>query len=114
MIHGLLLDVKADELVATLRVRIAHHESKAKACEIELRKHARRGQVLQDDHDGPVRNASESPVQKLARKKREHAERAAALTFVRDPVVGGETYRLCESDLRLAELVPDRFSKWRW
>lgn len=115
MIHGLLLDVKADELIARLRVRVAHHESKAKAYELQLRKQAKASQTLEEDHDGGLRlSAPESPVQKLARKKREHAERAVALKFVRDHVVRGEVYRLGESDLRLAELVPDRFSKWRW
>src|SRR5438105_3177353 len=99
MIHGLWLDVKADELIARLQVRIAHHESKAKAHELQLRKRAKTGRMLkEDDEREPCLSVPESPLQRLTRKKREHAERAVAFTFMRNHVVPGEVYRLGESD----------------
>jgi len=112
MIHGLKVDVKAEELVVRLGARIQHHESKAKLCGTQLRK--RKG-TPRGKNDGDVERRfgeQESPVQKLARKKRGHEDRAAALTFVRDHVVPGEVYRLDEGDLRLADLVPEGFTRW--
>ncbi len=112
MIHGLLIDVKAEELVELLRKRVVHHESSAKACEVALRKQPKRRHPPEDD--GVASSVAESPVQRLARRKREHAERATALAFVRDHLVQGETYRLSDRDLRLADLVPERFSMFAW
>lgn len=113
MIYGLKLDVKAKELMALLHGRIEHHESKIKSYETQPRRGTTRKPVREDDADVSKRYGDrESPKQRIARKKREHEERAALLKFVRDHVVPGEVYRLDESDLRLTEVMPERIGRW--
>jgi hypothetical protein len=45
----------------------------------------------------------------LRRRAQRERERAEALTFMRNHVVRGETYRLTADDLRTLELLPDRY-----
>lgn len=58
---------------------------------------------------------SKAQAHKQVRRKREHEELAAALTFVRDHLVPDETYRLDDGDLHLLDLVHEGFTRWpRW
>ena len=106
MIQGLRLDVPAEELMERLEGRIAHHRSRAASYEAQLGKLAK-VETDADDEDDPIRALRHgSPRDGLERKLREHRDRAAFLTFLREHVVPKETYRLDESDLRTLEIVP--------
>lgn len=103
MIDGLKLDVTADEIVKLLDERINEHVEGADADESNAQKFLR----SDDDDDGC---GDEAPVStRLRRRAQRERERADALTFMRNHVVRGETYRLTAEDLRILELLPDRY-----
>ena len=103
MIDGLKLDVTADEIVKLLDERINEHVAGADADESNAQKLAR----TEDDDDCCE---DETPVStRLRRRAQRERERADALTFMRNHVVRGETYRLTAEDLRILELLPDRY-----
>lgn len=112
MIQGLQLDVRAEELIERLDARIAHHRSRAASYEAQLDKLAE-VQADPEEADDPIRALRHgSPREGLDRKFREHRDRAAFLTFLREHIVSGEIYRLEESDLRTLEIVPGHTSLW--
>ena len=111
MIFGLKIDIRAEELVELLAARAQYHESRAQDYDALLREPEDESsdrdsvQEFGDPGGEPTRPS-------LARRQREHAERAQALRFLREHVVAGEVYRLDESDLRRIDLVPSEFTRW--
>jgi hypothetical protein len=112
MIEGLKLDIRADELMQRLDSRIAHHRAKADAYDSQLLKLGEIEPSLEDDDVMGALRGRESPRASLERKRHEHLERVEVLTFLREHIVNTEVYRLDEQDLRMAELLPDRFNRW--
>ena len=111
MIEGLKLDVKAEELIQRPEERIAHHRSKAESYGLQLEKLGEIQPIVEEEEDVlSLTRGRESPRITLERKVKEHSDRAAILKFLRDHVVPGEVYRLSEHDLRLAEILPDRYA----
>lgn len=113
MIQGFQVDVHSAELVERLDGRIAHHRSRAASYEAQLGRLAE-VQTDADDEDDPVRAFRQggSPREGLERKFREHRDRVAFLSFLREHVVPTETYRLDEGDLRTLEIVPGHLGGW--
>ena len=112
MIQGLQLDISAEELIERLDARIAHHRSRAAFYEAQLGKLAE-VETAADDEDDPIQSLRHgSPRDGLERKLRDHRDRAAFLTFLRDHIVPKETYRLEERDLRTLEIVPSHLGGW--
>lgn len=110
MIEGLKLDIKAEELIQRLEERIAHHRSKAESYGLQLEKLGEIQPIEEEEDILSLSRGRESPRITLERKLKEHMDRAAILKFLRDHVVQGEVYRLSEHDLRLAEILPDRYT----
>lgn len=99
MIDGLRLDISADELVKLLEERINDHAERAR----EDDENARR-------LDGTRRAADEDEWEddqgaRLRRRAQVERDRAGALTFMRNHVIRGETYRLSENDLHTLEIL---------
>jgi len=103
MIDGLRLDVTADEIVKLLDERINEHVEGADTDESNAEKLSR---TEDDDDDGMDEVTVSTRLRRRAQRERERAE---ALTFMRNHVVRGETYRLTADDLRTLELLPDRY-----
>ncbi len=110
MIEGLKLDVKAEELVRSLAERIRYHRSKAESYSAQIDKLGEVASIGEEEEEDVIAftRGHESPRTSLERKVKEHVERAAILTFLRDHLVPGEVYRLSEQDLRMAEILPGR------
>ena len=106
MIHGLKLDVPAEELVTRLDERIARHRAKVDAYQAQLHRLGEIGPDPEDDDPVAELRGRGSPRSGLERKRQEHLERVELLTFLRQHLVTAETYRLSEEDLRFAELLP--------
>jgi len=102
MIDGLRLDVTADEIVKLLDERINEHVEGADTDESNAEKLSRT-----DDDDDDMDEVAVST--RLRRRAQRGRERAEALTFMRNHLVRGETYRLTAEDLRALELLPDRY-----
>jgi len=110
MIEGLKLDIGAEELVQRLQERITYHRSKAESYGAQLEKLGEIQTPGEDEEDiVSLTRGRESPRLTIERKVKEHLDRAAILTFLRDHIVPGEVYRLNEHDLRMAEILPDRY-----
>jgi hypothetical protein len=95
MVEGLTVRMTSEELSEKLEERIAWHEASASDYEQELRMPAR------------AREDQDIPEHILAHELREHRERIAVLTLLRDHLLPDEIYLLSEPDLRLADLVPE-------
>ena len=100
MIDGLRLDINADELVKLLDERISDHSENARTDD----ENARRFETTRrtDDPD----EWDDSQGARLRRRAQNERDSADALTFMRNHLVRGETYRLTEPDLRLLEIIP--------
>jgi len=108
MIDGLKLDVSADEIVSLLDRRIAEHHAKAEADA----GHAERlkGTDREDDEGEDEYLAYGEPTaDRLRRRAQRERDRKDALTFMRNHVVRGETYRLSTEDLRVIEILQGRY-----
>ena len=106
MIEGLRLDVTADEIVKLIDQRITHHTENAETDEADAKKLD--ATVRADDEDDEY--AEEMSVgARLRRRDQRERERADALSFMRNHVVRGETYRLTNDDLRTLEILPGRY-----
>lgn len=105
MIDGLRLDVSADELVTLLDERIAEHTKNAAEDDDQAQKldTTKRTNDIDDDWFD-----ESSPCVRLRRRALLERERAEALTFMRNHVARGETYRLTEGDLRTLEILRGR------
>ena len=103
MIDGLKLDVTADEIVKLLDERINELVTGADADESNAQKLAQTEDI---DDDGVDEITVGTRLRRRAQRER---ERADALTFMRNHVVRGETYRLTSDDLRTLELLPNRY-----
>lgn len=117
MINGIIMDVKGEELIERISVRVAHHQERAKECGAQLRKlRGRRQPTLDKDGETTFDGAMPHDKQTLARKTRQHRERAEALMFLAKHLVRDEVYRVTETDLRAADLLPDRsaLGDWLW
>jgi len=116
MIHGIIMDVKGEELIERISVRASHHKKRAKECGVQLRKLGGIGRTRAKNLDSAVLGAMEPDRQTLQRKARQHQERADALIFLGKHIVRDEVYRVTESDLRVADLLPDRtaLGDWLW
>ena len=87
--------MSTEELATRLAVRILWHHQLADQYEEELRKpEAQRDDPLMSEH-------------MIEHEMRQHQEEAATLTMLREHLVPDEIYRLTESDLRFADLVPE-------
>jgi hypothetical protein len=117
MIQGIAIDVKGTELVERVNARAAHHEERARACDAQL--HQLRTGVAASIEPGEsaIRGAiAPFSEETLERKTRQHRERAQALVFLGQHIVPDEIYRVTETDLRAADLLPDRspLGDWLW
>ena len=101
MIDGLRLDISADELVKLLDERISDHNDNARTDDAN----AGRLDGTRRANDADECDDETAPrLRRRAQREREHAE---ALTFMRNHVIRGETYRLSEQDLRTLEILRD-------
>ncbi len=105
MIEGLRLDVTADEMVKLLDQRITEHMQHAADDETDAKKldATARSDDEEDEYADDL-----SVGARLRRRAQRARERTEALTFMRDHVVRGETYRLTNDDLRTLEILPTR------
>jgi hypothetical protein len=95
MIDGLKVQMSTEELATRLAERILWHHQLAEEYEEEFRKpEAQRDDPLMPEH-------------MIEHEMRQHQEEAATLTMLREHLVPNEIYRLTESDLRFADLVPE-------
>jgi len=98
MIDGLRLDINADELVKLLDERISEHNDNAESDA----DNAQRLDATKRTDDGDWDDDQGSRLRRRAQNER---DRADALTFMRNHVIRGETYRLTENDLRTLEII---------
>jgi hypothetical protein len=106
MIEGLRLDVTADEIVKLIDERITQHTGNAATDEADAKTFDATART--DDEDDEY--ADEMSVgSRLRRRAQRERERADALSFMRNHVVRGETYRLTNDDLRTLEILPGRY-----
>lgn len=104
MIDGLRLDISADELVKLIDERINDHTENARTDDDNARRFDTTRRA--DDPD----EWDDSQGARLRRRAQTERESADALTFMRNHLVRGETYRLTEQDLRVLEVIPP--SRW--
>jgi hypothetical protein len=100
MIDGLKLDISADELVKLIDERITEHNENAQADDENARRldGTRRANEADEWDDG-------DQGMRLRHRAQAERDRAGALTFMRNHVVRGETYRLSEDDLKTLEIL---------
>jgi hypothetical protein len=91
MINGIHCDVSCDEMRALLEERIVHHQEKVSF-------YSRSASELEANGLGETGH-SRDPLRDIREKAAEHGRKVAFLTFIREHLVAGETYRLSESDL---------------
>lgn len=106
MIDGLRLDVSADEIVKLLDERIAEHRDNADADEANAKKLD--AVARPDDLEEDIWADDSTGTARLRRRAQRERERMDALTFMRDHVIRGETYRLTNDDLRTLEILDNR------
>jgi len=107
VIRGLELDVRGSEIVALLSDRIQWHQTRARAINTQIRKLAK---IERDvEAAAAAQGRHDSAHTTLEQKQREHQDRARFLGFVRDHVAEGRRYRLNGFDLKLTEIMPERF-----
>jgi hypothetical protein len=121
MIQGIAIDVQGTELIQRVNARAAHHEARALACEAHLGRLRKIGPPVAEELSKQLKSVgpgAKEPFTEelLERKIRQHRERAQALTFLGQHVVPDEIYRVTETDLRAADLLPDlsHFGDWLW
>ena len=95
MIDGLKLTLTGEELRKLIGVRAAEHRTKA----------ARWKRESEAASDGSA-GSTEFPQHICEHEAERHDWRTRVLTFIRDHVDPSEVYRLAESDLEFAELLP--------
>ncbi len=104
MIDGMKVDVTAEEIVQLLEERIEEHRTNAEADEAS----AARLEGT-DRSDDEVDSMFEEPTAtRLRRRSQRERDREQSLTFLRNHVVVGETYRLTTDDLRTLEILQGR------
>lgn len=106
MIDGLRLDVSADEIVKLIDQRIAEHRVNADADD----QNAKKLELLKrpDDLEDDIWDGDVTATSRLKRRAMRERERIDTLTFMRDHVIRGETYRLTNDDLRTLEILDTR------
>lgn len=72
---------------------------------VSRRCHRRREEELRKPE--AQRDDSLMPEHIIEHEMRQHQERAATLTMLREHLIRNETYRLTETDLRFADPVPE-------
>jgi hypothetical protein len=95
MIDGLKIQMSSEELASRLTQRADWNEATANEYDQQLRRRPA-------ERDDP-----RVPDHMLAHESGEHRGRAATLRLLRDHLVPGEIYLLCERDLQFADLVPE-------
>jgi hypothetical protein len=108
MIDGMRLDVSADEIATVLDLRIADYLSRAEADEHNAKK-LESTEGGDDDDDDEIGVYGSSAATRLRRRAQRARERRDALTFMRNHLVRGETYRLSADDLRVLEVLQERY-----
>jgi hypothetical protein len=98
MIDGLRVTMTGDDLRKLLEERMGHHRRSAE----RWKKERARTAGDQTDDAPPV------PEQICENEEDRHLWRAEVLAFIRDHVEVKELYRLAESDLAFAELLPEK------
>jgi hypothetical protein len=106
-VRGIQLNVPGRELVVRLTERIRWHRERADTLILQMKKLADVERDAADDLVGLLGHY-DSPRKPLEKKVREHQDRAAFLTFLRDHVNPRELYRLDTSDLRVTEILPEK------
>ena len=101
MIDGLRIEVKSDELVAIMRGLHTHHVAKAKW-------YREQADNLRAGGHG-VTGHSNDPTGSLENSAKGHDDKARMFQFMAEHVIGGETYRLEHSDLRMLEIVSGHY-----
>jgi hypothetical protein len=98
MIEGLKLTMTGEQVRKRLAVRIKQHEQLV----THYMKEAAREPDPNDDYDFVL------PEHMCEYEQELHGWHADALTFIREHIEGGETYRLGPADLAFAELLPPK------
>jgi hypothetical protein len=106
-IRGIQLTVTGRELVVRLSDRIRFHRERADTLIAQMTKIAEAEHEAAEDLSGTF-STYESPRVRLEKRVREHQERASFLAFIRDHVNADDVYRLDSSDLKTADILPDR------
>lgn len=107
VVHGIKVQVRGSELAVRLSERIRWHHERNDALIGDMKK------LADLERDGASEFATvmqryESPRVRLEAKLREHQDRAAFLTFLRDHIEKDALYRLDSIDLRMTEILPER------
>lgn len=108
MIEGLVVEVKTDDLREHLRVRLAHHTSRAEFYakqEKEFRENA------EDAHIRMGQNTHIQTHNALKESKVRHEKSAQFFKFWVEHIILDETYRFGIDDLRTLEFI-DSHSIW--
>ena len=105
--RGIQLNVPGRELVVRLGERIRWHRERADALILQMKKVAEVEREAADDLLD-ILGQYASPRKPLEKRVREHQDRAAFLTFLRDHIDAHELYRLDSADLRMTEILPDK------
>jgi hypothetical protein len=92
MIEGIHCDVGAEEMRERLAERIAYHQSKVEFYSRSAKELADNG-LAETGH-------SRDPARDIREKATEHQRHVGFLSFIREHLVPGETYRLGEQDMR--------------
>lgn len=108
MVDGLKLEVTADEIAQLLDERIAEHHANAEADETSA-KRLEETDRTDDSGDDEVWHPDAPAAPRLRRRAQRERERKEALTFMRNHLVRGETYRLTTEDLRVLEVLPAHY-----
>ena len=98
MIEGLKLTMTGDEVRKRLAERIKHHQELV----AHYMKEAAREPDPKDDYDFVL------PEHMCEYEQELHGWHAAALTYIREHIEGGEIYRLGPEDLAFGELLPPK------
>ena len=107
VVRGIELQVTGRELAVRVGERIRWHRERADALIEQMKKLAEVERGASDELSN-VFGRHDWPRVMLEKKLREHHERAAFLTFVRDHVDADATYRLDSTDLRMTEILPEK------
>jgi hypothetical protein len=107
IVQGLRLHVSGKELAVRLGERIRWHRQRG---DLLIEHMKRLTEVERDATDELAKalTAYTSPRLVMEKELRDHQERAAFLAFLRDHLSLEDVYRLDSSDLKIAEILPDK------
>jgi hypothetical protein len=105
VITGIALTVNGRELAVRVGERIRWHRERGDNLIEQMKKLAEVERSAAEDLE-TILGRYESPRAILEKRLRQHQDRAAFLTFVRDHITPDAVYRLDSADLKMIDVLP--------